>query len=221
MYRKKKVRCGPLRMLPLVAICLVVAAGILLTQEKKAAQQTSTAATQVHDREQGVESFPVQVMEETVENADLNTNDSETTDEISETMEPSTSPTTVTQKAQEILNGMTLDEKVGQMFIAHCPETDGDQKAEEYHLGGYILFGRDFSEKTKDEVIQAIQSYQGAAKIPMFIGVDEEGGTVNRVSTNSNLRAVPFWSPQELYAEGGFDLIQSDPKRRTSMITRF
>ena len=50
----------------------------------------------------------------------------------------------------------------------------------------------------------------------MFIGVDEEGGTVNRVSTNPNLRAVPFWSPQELYAEGGFDLIQSDTKKNVN-----
>ena len=88
---------------------------------------------------------------------------------------------------------MTLDEKVGQMFIARCPEINGAQKAEEYHLGGYILFGRDFSGKTRDEVIQNIQSYQSAAKIPLFIGVDEEGGTVNRVSTNPKLPLMYSW----------------------------
>ena len=77
---------------------------------------------------------------------------------------------------------MTLEEKVGQMFIARCPETDAASKVTQYHLGGYILFARDFTGKTKEEVTAAIQSYQNAAKVPLLIGVDEEGGTVNRVS---------------------------------------
>ncbi|MDO5415900.1 MAG: glycoside hydrolase family 3 N-terminal domain-containing protein [Lachnospiraceae bacterium] len=160
----------------------------------------------------------VELLSITVTDVDLNIDDSETADETSENAESDNPPVTVTQRAQEILNAMTLDEKVGQMFIARCPETDAAKKAEEYNLGGYILFGRDFSEKTKDEVVQAIQSCQSAAKIPMFIGVDEEGGTVNRISTNSNFRAVPFWSPQELYAEGGFDLIQSDTEEKCELL---
>lgn len=53
----------------------------------------------------------------------------------------------MTQKAQEILNAMTLEEKVGQMFIARCPEINSVQKVKEYNLGGYILFSRDFSGK--------------------------------------------------------------------------
>ena len=44
----------------------------------------------------------------------------------------------------------------------------------------------------------------------MLIGVDEEGGTVNRISTNTEFRSEPFKSSQELYAEGGFDLIYED-----------
>lgn len=164
-----------------------------------------------------------QTTDETSENIELGTSftvssEKSSTDETSENMEPSTPPATVTQKAQEILNEMTLEEKVGQMFIARCPNTDGAKKVEEYNLGGYILFGRDFSKKTKYEVTQTIQSYQNAAKIPMFIGVDEEGGTVNRVSTNLNLRTVPFQSPQKLYAEGGFDLIQSDTQEKCELL---
>lgn len=124
----------------------------------------------------------------------------------------------VRKKAQKILNEMTLEEKVGQMFIARCPVAGAVQKIEEYHPGGYILFGRDFFEKTRDEVIQTIQSYQNTAKIPMFIGVDEEGGKVNRISTNPNLRTVPFKSPQELYSEGGFDLIQSDTQEKCELL---
>lgn len=68
------------------------------------------------------------------------------------------------------------------MFIARCPETDAASKVTQYHLGGYILFARDFTGKTKEELTASIQSYQNAAKVPLLIGVDEEGGTVNRVS---------------------------------------
>lgn len=149
---------------------------------------------------------------------DLNPNDSEIVGETSESAESGNPHVTAAQRAQEILNEMTLDEKVGQMFIARCPDTDAIQKVKEYNFGGYILFGRDFSEKTKNEVVQSIRDYQSAAKIPMFIGVDEEGGTVNRVSINPNLRVVPFWSPQELYAEGGFDLIQSDTQEKCELL---
>lgn len=120
--------------------------------------------------------------------------------------------------AQEILEGMTLEEKVGQMFVARCPKENAAVKAAEYHLGGYILFGRDISGKTREELAQDIRSYQEAAELPLFIGVDEEGGTVNRVSKNPQLRAAPFWSPQKLYREGGFELVRSDTKEKCDLL---
>lgn len=121
-------------------------------------------------------------------------------------------------RAKEILADMTIDEKVGQMFIARVPETYKLENIRNFHLGGYIMFGRDFAGLTRNQVISTLQSYQDQAKIPMFIGVDEEGGIVNRVSTNRNLRAAPFWSPQVLYAEGGYDLIRSDTKEKAELL---
>lgn len=121
-------------------------------------------------------------------------------------------------RAQDILNEMTLEEKVGQMFIARCPEENAAQKAADYHLGGYILFKRDFSGKTEEEVIRNINSCQEAAGIPLLIGVDEEGGTVNRISTNPNLRGAPFLSPRELYKKGGFPLICSDTREKCELL---
>lgn len=52
---------------------------------------------------------------------------------------------------------------------------------------------------------RALASYQDAAAIPLFIGSDEEGGTVTRASKNPNLFSEPLPSPQELYAAGGLD----------------
>ena len=127
-------------------------------------------------------------------------------------------PDPIAAKAQELLDGMTLEEKVGQMFIARCPETDAAQLAADYHLGGYILFGRDFKDKTAEQVTTDIQSYQDAAEIPLLIAVDEEGGTVNRVSSNPNLRSSPFRSPQSLYSEGGLELVRSDAQEKCRLL---
>ena len=123
---------------------------------------------------------------------------------------------------RKILNGfyamtaqMTLEEKVGQLFFSRVPETDAAADVSAYHLGGYILFGRDTKDKTANEIIQAINGYQEAADIPLLIGVDEEGGTVVRVSSNPNIRAEKFRSPQQLYAAGGMFSISSASSRIT------
>ncbi len=126
--------------------------------------------------------------------------------------------TTMMGHAEKLLSEMSLEEKVGQMFIARCPEEDAAKKAADYHLGGYILFGRDFKDKTKEQVIQNIADIQGEADISMLIGVDEEGGTVNRVSRYTEFRSEPFKSPQELYSLGGFEAIKNDVIEKSELL---
>lgn len=121
-------------------------------------------------------------------------------------------------KEEEILENMSLDEKIGQIFIARCPDKNAAALAKKYNLGGYILFGRDFKGKTKNSVIKNIQECQNASKIAMFIAVDEEGGTVNRVSANKNFRKYPFASPQYLYKHGGMDRIKKDTKEKSNLL---
>lgn len=120
--------------------------------------------------------------------------------------------------AELYVNNLPLEAQVAQMFFARCPDVDAAALAGEYGIGGYILFGRDFEGQTKESVAAVIQSYQDAAATPMLIGVDEEGGTVVRISSNPNFRAVPFHSPQSLYNEGGFDLITSDTKEKDELL---
>ena len=134
------------------------------------------------------------------------------------TKKPQQNAASLEKRAKEILSEMTLEEKVGQMFIARCPQENAASKVSEYKLGGYILFKEDFTGKTKEQVISDIESYNAKADIPLFIGVDEEGGMVNRVSTNPNLRRYPFLSPQELYAQGGFPLVKSDTKEKCELL---
>lgn len=107
---------------------------------------------------------------------------------------------------------------MGQIFFARCPQEDGAALASQYHLGGYILFGRDFKDKTAEQVKEDIASYQSAVEIPMLIGVDEEGGTVVRVSSNPKLRPQRFQSPQALYEQGGIEAILADTQEKDELL---
>ena len=74
------------------------------------------------------------------------------------------------------------------------PQQNAADIAQQYHLGGYILFARDFESNDPQLVTSNIQQYQEVSDIPMLIGVDEEGGTVNRVSKYPAFRETPFQS---------------------------
>ncbi|MCI9332085.1 MAG: beta-hexosaminidase [Oscillibacter sp.] len=101
-----------------------------------------------------------------------------------------------------LLESLTLEEKAGQLFFVRVPAENAVEDIITYHLGGYLLFGRDTQNKTANELIQTIASYQAAAELPLLIGVDEEGGTVVRVSSNPHLRSKKFSSPGKLWKEG-------------------
>ena len=130
-------------------------------------------------------------------------------------------------EARALLADMTVEEKVGQLFFVRCPEEAGAEKAAQYHLGGYILFGRDFRDSagswlTEDQVTATIAGYQAAARadtgIPLLIGVDEEGGTVVRASANPNLFPHRCLSPQDLYAQGGMEAVLSDAAAKNATL---
>ncbi|MCI8594513.1 MAG: beta-hexosaminidase [Oscillospiraceae bacterium] len=121
-------------------------------------------------------------------------------------------------RVDELLAAMTVEEKVGQMFLARCPEVGGGAFAERYALGGYVLFGRDFKDCTPQQVRERVASYQAAAKVPMLIAVDEEGGTVVRVSRYPAFRPEPFQAPREVYANGGLDALRADAAEKSELL---
>ena len=134
--------------------------------------------------------------------------------------EPEPEPDPRQAAVDRILSNMTLEEKVGQLFFARCPSMHAAALASEYHLGGYILFGRDFQDKTRAEVAADIAAYQGAADLPLLIGVDEEGGTVVRVSSNPELASHRFQSPQELVlaSSGQGDIFAEDAREKSGLL---
>ncbi len=121
------------------------------------------------------------------------------------------------ESAKEIVAAMSLEEMIGQIYMVHH-STSSLEDIEKYHLGGIILFGSDFKNKTKDEVITMTNDLQSQAKIPLLLAVDEEGGIVVRVSSNKNLRDSIFLSPRVLYNQGGFDLIRQDNIEKNTLL---
>ena len=126
------------------------------------------------------------------------------------------------QEIDDLLSSLTTEEKVGQLFFVRCPADSAAEDVAAYHLGGYILFGRDFTDKTADDVIQTIRAYQTAAAadtgIPLLIGVDEEGGTVVRVSSNPHLRSAKYPSPQKLLSQGGTEALVENTAEKDALL---
>ena len=84
---------------------------------------------------------------------------------------------------QALLENMTLEEKTGQLFFVRVPAENALEDIMTYHLGGYLLFGRDTQDKTANDLIQTIASWQAEAVehdtgVPLLIGVDEEDRTM-------------------------------------------
>lgn len=127
-------------------------------------------------------------------------------------------------QVEELLSSLTLEEQVGQLFFVRCPADQALEDITTYHLGGYVLFTRDYQDDsgawlTKDQFVQTLSDYQSAALadtgIPLLIGSDEEGGTVTRASRNPNLFSEPFKSPQKLNYIGGIEEILRDTDTRS------
>lgn len=116
---------------------------------------------------------------------------------------------------EDRLATMTLEEKVGQLFWARVPSNHQIEDLQSYHLSGYILFGRDFEGRSLEDIKTLTKDYQAAAKIPLLIGSDEEGGTVTRISS---ILETPFQSPMALYQQGGMEAVLSDTKQKAELL---
>ena len=102
---------------------------------------------------------------------------------------------TVDEKVEKIVNNMTLEEKVGQIFMVAPEAVDKDggsttvvteiieKELEKYNLGGYILFASNIENPTQTQ--ELINGLKKSSKIQPFVGVDEEGGRVARIGKNS------------------------------------
>lgn len=121
------------------------------------------------------------------------------------TAEPTAEPAS---KVETLLSSMSLEEKVGQLFIIR-PESlsteltpqqahdtteygvtewteDMALQLEKYPAGGVAIFGKNIS--SPEQLKNFVAAMQHASSLPLFMGVDEEGGSVSRLANSPAFR---------------------------------
>lgn len=156
------------------------------------------------------------------EKADLEKAIPSSSQEVSYASETSTQESepqvlSIDDQLEELLTNMTLDEKIGQLFLARVPESNQLEDITTYHLGGYLLFSRDVDGETKESLQQKIHSFSSVATTPFMVASDEEGGTVTRISRNSSIVTEKFQSPQDLFKSGGIEAINKDIENKATI----
>ena len=110
-----------------------------------------------------------------------------------------------TEKSEEILSGMSLDEKISQMIILAIRTWDQENVTDlsavpelaealrRHQYGGIILFGPNISDTEQTaRLISDLQANNAAIEevsthIPYFMPVDEEGGVATRVTMGTRM----------------------------------
>ncbi len=115
--------------------------------------------------------------------------------------------------AEKKLAEMSLEEKVGQLFVIRPEQLSGSisedgiendsedgmtavnenmaEFAEKYHIGGYALFARNID--TPEQLKKLTSDLREISDIPPMLLIDEEGGEISRIAGNVNFPDVPVY----------------------------
>lgn len=126
--------------------------------------------------------------------------------------------------ANSIMRSMTLEEKVGQLFLVHYPGDGAGTAAQardilsKYPIGGYLVFAAMFQNSTPDEVRAKTSDAQSASRIPLLFSVDEEGGKVTRISQFPAFRSSKFEGMAALMTRG-VDALAADTREKCALLS--
>ena len=145
-----------------------------------------------------------------------------TTEAQPETTQPPTEAPTEPDPLVLQLEAMTLEEKVGQLFMVTpgtlgLPQIKAPMEAlsqeqltqmensireifAKYPVGGIVQFAADLYSPEQITAYNAL--LQRAAEIPLFLGIDEEGGTVARLANHSAFDLPQYQSAGAVGASG-------------------
>ena len=144
------------------------------------------------------------------------TGDTHTTSDTpaeAQTEETSAEPSDTSDEAERLLAEMSLEEKVGQLFVIRPEQLSGSisedgiendyedgmtavsdgmaEVAEKYHIGGYALFARNID--TPEQLKKLTSDLREISDIPPMLLIDEEGGEISRIAGNVNFPDVPVY----------------------------
>lgn len=200
--------------LVILAAVVLIAAGGGLTGDKRAAAEKKNRSIF------GGISSMIRVIDYSREKSSVSKNIEEAVEET-EVMQPSVEEG-YRQQAMELLTAMTLEDKVSQMFFITPEALTGGENVTEtgeamlsalqsYPVGGIVYFASNLV--TPDQtrrMLTTIQDYMSEAHgIPVFLGVDEEGGRVLRIGNNNNFDVERIAAMGTLAQEGEAGVIEA------------
>lgn len=152
---------------------------------------------------------------------DTSNESKQTTEDAGETAESVSAETQNTSETQPA-DALTLEQKVGQLFIVRPDALDPSQEAAQiddansagvteltetmkeslaqYPVGGVCQFSKNIV--SPEQILQFNKDLQSASEIPMFITVDEEGGIVARLANNDAFALPKYQSAASVGASG-------------------
>lgn len=112
---------------------------------------------------------------------------------------------TIDEKVDKIVASMSKTEKIGQMVMIGIQgikvDDDSLYMLNQYYMGGVILFDRNMESPEQVKQLTSDLQAQSNEKVPLFIGIDEEGGDVVRMA--EKLTSPP--SQKEIGATGDIE----------------
>ncbi|MBU3194782.1 glycoside hydrolase family 3 protein [Clostridium algidicarnis] len=151
-------------------------------------------------------------------NEDSSSNDSSPLPQVDAGEDNSSSIVETESKAEKLLHSMTLEEKIGQLFIIRPDDlelnltseqindstnngaveldTNMQETLKKYPIGGVSLFGKNILNPT--QLTTFISDMQKQSTIPLFVSIDEEGGIVSRIAKSPNFDVPKFESMQKI-----------------------
>lgn len=112
---------------------------------------------------------------------------------------------TIDEKVDKTVESMSQTEKLGQMVMIGIQGTKVDDDSlymlNQYHMGGVILFDRNMENPEQVKQLTSDLQAQSNEKVPLFIGIDEEGGDVVRMAE----KLTPPPSQKEIGATGDIE----------------
>ncbi len=142
-----------------------------------------------------------------------------TADESGSTEQPETDKNgALSEKVTKLLSEMSTEEKVAQLFVIRVDVLEEDKPVDigvtwvddemkamlkKYPVGGVFYSPKNV--KDEEQLTKLSADLQAAAKYPLFITADEEGGSVARISDSTAIDVPTFDSMLEIGESGDTD----------------
>jgi len=112
------------------------------------------------------------------------------------------------EKTEKILDKLTLEQKIGQLFIigfeGKVLNSEIEKLIKGLHPGGILLLGRNIEDK--EQLKKLVGSLQEIALedagLPLFIAVDQEGGPISRIEWAERTPQSEIENPEQAYLVG-------------------